>query len=737
MSHSKAIIAMDKPLGARVEKQGDRPCLLINGRVVSPLFYGLTDCPGSRWSWEEVPARNIQIFAENGVSLFQVDIWLEQLVDETDRLNLSLIRRQIAGVTDIVPEPGVMIRLHLNAPDWWCHKYPEECVGYADTEPDKEKYWGLTRPLAGENLRPFRASFYSKKWKQWALSHLEAFCRELSETSEGQSVIGIQLSNGVYGEWHQFGFLQHDPDTGPAAREAFVEFLQKKYKDLSSLHKAWGQHLGNWDEIQAPNTPERETIDEGILRDPSKRRWVIDYFQFLHDETGDLIVDLAAKIKESWPREIVTAVFYGYFHGMFGRLAAGGHLALERILASPEMDCLCGPQSYRKEARGMGGTGHSRGLLGPVVRAGKLWLDEMDEPTSYVGCSWDTSFEGTIEDDIAVMRLNVLHPVIRGGGMWWYDFGPNALTPDAANYGVSGSWDHPVLMKDVGRLAEIVADRLDVGCSRAADVLIVHDLNSFCYTVGGRLDLGSGELGDKTANCGDITSACAIDHLTAGLLKSGLVHDEILLSEIEAQDLSSYRLIFFATTPILTEEKRATLKEKLSDFSGHVAFLSFFGWCDNHQMGASLAHDFSGFSLKVVEMDRPVQRLELDSVVEEQDLAEKMQVVTMTEPVTVVGQWADGSPSAGYRNEGKSVWWYFAIAPGHPDFLRALGRRAECHIVNEGDDTTLLGCGLLVIHSLSGGDRVLRMPDGRTFSVELRPRSTTVIDANSGQILLK
>ncbi len=727
---------MEKPLSARVEMRGDRPRLVINDQVVNPLFYGLTDCPGSRWSWEEVPARNIQVFAENGVSLFQVDLWFEQLFDENGKFDLSLVRRQIAGVKEASAGGGVMIRIHVNAPDWWCHRFPEECVGYADTEPDKSKPWGLVRPLIGDNGRPFRASFYSKKWKKWALANLTEFCRELSGTLEGGSVMGIQLSNGVYGEWHQFGFQQHDPDAGPAAREAFIQFLRNRYENLPTLNEAWRQDIGDWNEIRVPNTPEREVADEGILRDPSKRRWVIDYYQFLHVEMAGLIIDLAAAVRESWPREIVIAVFYGYFHGMFGRLAEGGQLALERILAAPEIDCLCGPQSYREEARGMGGTGHSRGLLGPIVRAGKLWLDEMDEPTSYVGCSWDASFEGTIEDDVAVMRLNVLHPIIRGGGMWWYDFGPNAPTPEAAGYGVSGAWDHPTLMKDVASLAGIVAEKIDLDCSRAADVLVVHDLSSFYYAVGGRMDPGSERLGDKTANCGDVTSAYAIDYLTAGLLKSGLIHDEILLSEIETHDLSRYRLVFFATTPILTEEIRKVLKEKLSDFCGHVVLLSYFGWSDGQEMVASLAHELGGFDPEIIEMDRPVQRLELDGIVDEQDLAEKMPVVTITAPVTTVGQWADGRASAGYRCEGESVWWYFAISPGNPGFLRALGRRAGCHVVNDSDDTTLLGCGLLVIHSVSGGERVIRMPEGQTFSLELRPRSTTVMDAVTGQILL-
>ena len=57
-------------------------------------------------------------------------------------------------------------------------------------------------------------------------------------------------------------------------------------------------------------------------------------------------------------------------------------------------------------------------------------------------------------------------------------------------------------------------------------------------------------------------------------------------------------------------------------------------------------------------------------------------------------------------------------------------------MVNERDEPTLLGEGLLIVHTLSGGERNLRLPRGAMIQANLPPRSTTVFDAETGTVLL-
>ncbi|MDI1319580.1 MAG: hypothetical protein PSW75_05210, partial [bacterium] len=400
-----------QPLSSSVEMRAGRPTLMLNGVPHAPLIYALTDCPGGRWSWEEVPGRNIALFAQQGVRLVQLDLWIEQMIAEPNgRIDLTLAQKQVAGALAQNPDAAIMFRLHVNAPLWWVQQNPDECVGYADVTAEEPPSWGLQRRVGPDGGRPVRASFASLKWQEWAHAQVTDFCTRFGATPEGGSVFSLQLANGLYGEWHQFGFLHHDPDTGVAATRSYRTWLKARYHDDASLARAWNRPGSRLDAVTAPDSPSRERADLGPLRDPRKQQDLIDYFTWLHSTMADALLGLAANVKRSWPRPIVTAAFQGYFYGQFARNAAGSHLAHDQILASPHLDCLCSPASYTDGVRAMGGSGHGRGIPGAVRRAGKLWLDENDHGTFLVGCPWAKNFHSTLEDDSAYIRRNALLP---------------------------------------------------------------------------------------------------------------------------------------------------------------------------------------------------------------------------------------------------------------------------------------------------------------------------------------
>ena len=194
---------MPSPVSASVTLRHGRPTLLINQVAHTPLIYALSDCPGARWSWEEVPARNIGLFAAQGVRLFQLDVWFEQMLTANSPLDISLARKQIAGVLAQCPEAVVMLRLHVNAPAWWCARHPEECVGYADVSAHASPEWGLRRPLGSDGDQPVRASFASRLWHDWASAHLRDFCSQLAATPEGNALFCLQIAT------YQLPHVQH------------------------------------------------------------------------------------------------------------------------------------------------------------------------------------------------------------------------------------------------------------------------------------------------------------------------------------------------------------------------------------------------------------------------------------------------------------------------------------------------------------------------------------------------
>jgi len=725
------------PLNSAVEMRDGRPTLVLNGEPHAPLIYALSDCPGARWTWEEVPARNIRLFAEHGVRLVQCDLWLDQMLAADGRLDVTLARRQVAGVTAQCADAAVMLRLHVNPPKAWCESHPDECVGYADIAAQPDRLWGLQRPVGTDGANPLRASFASTLWRDWARAQLATFCRELGQTVEGGSVFAIQLANGLYGEWHQFGFLHHDPDTGVAAARSFRAWLRAKYTDDAGLARAWHRPGATIDAVLPPDSAERERASLGVLRDPQQQQDLIDYFRWLHETMADALLTLASDVKRYWPRPIVTAAFQGYFYGQFARNAAGSHLAHDKVLASPHLDCLCSPASYTAGVRAMGGSGHGRGIMGAVRRAGKLWLDENDHGTFLVGCPWDREFHTTLEDDIAYIRRNALQPVLRGGGQWWYDFGIVAGTPAFASHGNVGWWDHPRLIEEIRAVHALAQSRHTRPYRRSADTLVIHDPWSFCHTVAKRWSLEGFKFGDQPPPGPNPFSGKGMDGLLEGLFRSGLVFDEALVGELGTIDLSPYRLVFFGSTPVLDATARRHITERLARDGRHLVLTGFTGWGDGERVDPALATQVSGIPTALTSLANPLSRLTLDGDTEDQQLEPPKDAPCFTAPDSqVIGRWADGSISAAWRADRAATWWNFAICPVNPSLLRALGRRAGCHIVNDHNDATSVGDGLLMVHTLDRSARRLRLPGGAEIAITLAPRSTTVLDAETGAILL-
>ena len=323
-----------------------KPTLFVNDKPQVPLFYALTHAYGGRWSWEEVASRNLNNFAEAGVRLFQVDLYLEDIwLKRRDSLDMTKVRRQVRGVLDQCPDASVVIRLHVNAPFWWNEAHPDECTEYADGPIQTDLRSGA--PYHNEQFdvdRPLWASMASERWKKQSGEKVVEFCQKLANTHEDQLVVGLHLSGGIYGEWHYWGFIDHDPDTGPAMTRYFRQWLRTKYKTDKALQMAWKTDQFTLATATVPGKADRLLTHDGAFKDPARDRRVIDYFTAQQQVMAEDIVYFCKLAKENWGRKLITGVFYGYLHMTFNRQTVGGHLFVEPILDSPYIDYLAAPQ---------------------------------------------------------------------------------------------------------------------------------------------------------------------------------------------------------------------------------------------------------------------------------------------------------------------------------------------------------------------------------------------------------
>lgn len=550
------------PISATVQQHGNKPTLFINQKPVYASFYALTDCPGGRFSFDEAPQQSIRQFATAGFQLFQLDLFLADCLTRPGPLSIDLARRQIRGVLDACPQAAIVLRWHLNAPDWWKQQHPEELTRYDNGDFETIDRKLPTRHMQDDLRRTPRASLASPLWFALAQEKTIELLKGLARTPEGNSLAGVHVACGVYGEWHYWGFMRNEPDTAAPMQQHFANWRKAHNKPA----------------IPVPGLAERKALDEGIFRDPLKRAHVIDYYRCQQELVADRLIDLCATVKRNWPRPIITGTFYGYFFSVFDRHATGGHLCLHKVLASPHVDYLSAPQAYGTQYRDIGSCGITRALIETIRLNGKLFLDEMDQTPSW---KWrndvDVAFELTdLAEDIAILRRNVLEGYTRGAGLWYYDFGPANQT---------GWWADKRLMAEVKRIRELLDRYHQRPYQPAGDVLAVFDTEVFFYTA-------SIQGGDP------LTDPQAVNRTIANLYRSGAAIETIHLRDLDKVDLARFKLVLFANTWLMSKEQRKFIREKVMAQGRHVVFQGLPGYCDGNRLSIEFSREATGLNLE-------------------------------------------------------------------------------------------------------------------------------------------
>lgn len=711
-----------EPPGAHVAMHLGRPTLFLDGRPALPVIYALGHCPGFRFAWEERSQYSLAEFASAGVRLFQAEVWMEQLWTSEREFSIEPARKQIRGILDACPDAAVMLRLQVNSPPWWNQAHPEECVEWANGPLEHPQGWGIPSwvPMEFDLQRVPRHSLASRRWLDECGAKTREFCRALAATPEGEALFCVQAAAGVYGEWHYYGFIDNEPDTGPAMTSHFREWLRAKYLTDQALETAWNDPGASLARATVPGVEERMRSD-GYLRNPRRDRKVIDYLHCQHQAVTDAFIHFCRTVKEGWPRPIVTGGFHGYWFTMFGRMGMGGHLEIRRALESPYVDVLCAPQSYHHLELGM--PGMSRGVTDSGRLHGKLWLDEMDTLPDV----WDVRIADRQQArarSVAILRRNVLGPFSRGMGLWYYDLVcEHEVQP---TWGAAGGWDSREMQAEIANLEKLQAERYRRPFVSGADVLLVFDTESFYYTAhNDKLDPVSTELVDGT---------------TADFFRSGAAFDMVYLFDLEKLDLRPYKAVIFANTFCIDPRQRQLIRTQVAQDGRHLFWSCAPGLIDGATSDPERISALIG--INVVSVQTSPARV----VVQAADApACTFGFARAIEPLfaaadagaTVLGK-LQGSEHAGLvrkRLAGHTAW-FSSVPLRDPNLLRYLLREAGVHIYDEQGDVIYAGNGLLIVHSAEGGPRTLVLRDGQRIETTLPAACTWVFDSATGERLI-
>ena len=734
-----------KALSATIQKHLGRPTIFINEQPQTSVLYALTDMPGGRFSWEEIPQHNIRQFCAKGVQLYQFDISFEDIWKQDGTLDITQAQQQIRGVLKVCPSAAVIFRLHVNAPNWWLDQHPQEIVAYADTVAIPREGYGLKSPIMDDTRPMQRISLASQKWRRESSKMTELFCKKLSKTPEGKRVVGIQVACGVFGEWHYWGFSKNEPDFSLPMLEHFKSWVQKKYPNEAALQKAWKKPNIRFDSIRIPDLEARKAT-KGIFRDPPNEQYVIDYYRSQHELVADLIIHYCSLVKSNWPRPIIAGTFYGYFFSVFGREVAGGHLEFQKILNCPQIDYIAAPQAYYPEARSYTEVYRSRGLLHSCMLHNKLWLDEMDiEPNlshfAYGG------FDKFVSLGRAITRRNMIYSLLKGMGMWFYDYGISGLEFDNFHpkfLGVTGWWDHPDIMDDIETIQNIVQQKMDdkVPYSNDADVLFVFDTQNSYNTA-------------SLYNSNPMTEL-SVDWGTLAAYRSGVTFNSVHLADLKKVNWAQYKVVVFANTYKLSVPQKEFIKDSIATQNRHLIWMYAPAIEEAEGLNIDAVSAIVGMQIKETTLEDTVKTIvskeAAQYIFQADTLLNKVSKkayhpafrVVDTEAVPLAFYTENQQVAAAYKKQDEYHSWYIAAPAkeGKKNILRYILNQTEAHQYTEDPQAVVYaGWGLVFYYNKfneKGLKRSLKLKNGKIVEFTMPNIGCGVlIDAQSGAILMQ
>lgn len=315
---------------------------------------------------------------------------------------------------------------------------------------------------------------------------------------------------------------------------------------------------------------------------------------------------------------------------------------------------------------------------------------------------------------LPVLQRSAIYPLMRGTGLWYYDFGPRESM---------GWWDHPVYLKSIGETKKLFDSRVNQPYEPVADVLYIWDQESFLHVKNGWTPV----------------SYNLIDQSFEEALRSGTVSDQIYLFDLDKVDLGKYKAVLFMNVYKITDAQRQFIKTKVAANGRTLIWNYLPGYTNGQRNSLDFVQSLTSIDIQRFETAKaPSVKIEqTDAGYEFEGAVSPMAVITDSTS-EVLARLKDSGEAVVARKAFKNHVSVYSTLPLHnSDFFRSLFKAAGCHIYNESNDFTYVNSGLMMIHTKEGGKRTLHLKNGKTIAVELPPYSTWVLDSKTGTILLK
>lgn len=708
---------------AQVKSVGGVPTLVLDGQPYGPMTY--TRCAATWEQIGQIGERGFPVYFEmvGGIG------WPGRQDDVFRRLD-----ERLGKFLEQIPNARIVLRLYLCKPPQFVRDHPDEVLRFNDGSTGHyTKWYAMTDVPPAERGYP---SFASDVWRRGTAEALHRYVTHVRQSAYARNVIGYFLCGGGTEEWYYWGDYDHTQygcDFSAPMLRAFRDHLRRTYGgEVARLREAWHDPAADFGSAVPPGPTPRRFGAKGAFWDPDQMNRLRDYYYVHSKAMEDSLLIFARAVKQACRGEQLVGMFHGYLQNHSPM--EGGQATLKELLASKDVDFWSGPPQY--DRRGQGEHACNR-FPGESLKAhGKLWISESDMRTCYSErTGTNPALYGrtpSLDESLAVLQREFAHQLCVGANGWWFPMGK--------------SWYHhePILslfhdMQRVGRAATSFERTSDT------DVASVVDMESLFVGPSGR-----------------VSSSLLDAFKVQELCRLGAPVDHYELDDVLAPGAKTYKLYLMLNCFSLSDAERRLIDERLRRRGAVLVWMyapglfnpnrrperdpagarGLLGFTLESQIGPPAAPDMRltpagaawlpGFDRERTfgSFERP--RWEGDPATGDFRRAPAAPT-TLTERFfanpapgdTVLARFVTGGePAAVARESARAtdVWIGSVMVPA--DLLRAIARRAGCHLFCDADEIVYANHSFLAIHTAAAGERTFRLR-----------RPADVVDVFSGRTL--
>lgn len=667
-----------------------QPVIIKDRKVIPPLWFFANAVDSKR-----IPTvlEEAKLASDNKIHTYSFLVDLEADVENVAR-SVEFSTDMTAKLVELDPDCQVILRISFGAAAGWDRKFPRaryllNSGGVGEPSVCDDEFWSA------------------------ALASLEKFIEAIQASPLKDHVLGLHLERGEWFFGEGWGY-----DTSEAATDKFREWLRHRYRnDVVTLRASWFEGDAQFATVAIPDYREKSgTGDEFVRTGRKARRWV-DYHLFLSDATTDRISQLAYEAKRKSGGEFLIGVSYGYTFEWSH--PASGHLALGKLLRSPDIDYIAGPPSYKN--REPGGTAPVPAPIDSFALNGKLYVSEEDYKTPMSGREEPDDYNPVMKTPQALESVHwrgAGAALAHRSGVCWMD-----------------SWGNGWLnSRGIWQRAQTIAESM-IGQVHTKpvgpDVAVFIDERSLAYLV------------DERA------FGILVQNVRESVLRSGLSVGFYLLSDLaHRENFPESKLYVFANAWDIRPEVRSAIKSRLQRENKVLFWLYAAGLFEGGRESLERVREVTGIALRPQPFNSKPgtailnPRNPLCQSLPEKQLLEGGQLepsyFAIPENASILGEYAQtGLPSFVVRkfepedNDGEGWTSVFLGEPVvTPALFRSLGEMAGAHVWSFSEDLVHVGEPFLTVHCRGTGNRTIALPD-KYSAYNLNMQEWAAVDGNS------